>query len=305
MLRYRRMQAVDFFRLINSERRARQWFWRAKYEGRHTFECPRCTHRGYWEHRSRPEIRTCRLCHRQVRLRAGTILEHSKLPLLTWARAIFLVTQDTRGVSARQLKRQLGLCSNDTSWRLLHRIREALRQRDERYTLSGVVELDGADLGEQKDRGAGEILLAVESKQWVDSRGRRKKRAGFAKVVMSRETSIFAQQFVDAHIRPESWVNTDGSAAYAQLKGVHADSQVMHGAPDKLEHWLPWVFYWVQNAKAWLRATFHGVKTKYLRLYLAEHNYRFNRRHDPDSLFHRALSACALAKPVRAAALLA
>jgi len=36
----------------------------------------------------------------------------------------------------------------------------------------------------------------------------------------------------------------------------------------------------------------------YFERYLAEYNYRFNRRHDPDGLFHRVLTACILANPV-------
>ncbi|MDX1900874.1 MAG: IS1595 family transposase, partial [Gammaproteobacteria bacterium] len=36
---------------------------------------------------------------------------------------------------------------------------------------------------------------------------------------------------------------------------------------------------------------------KYLGQYLSEYTYRFNRRHDPDSLFFRALGACVKASP--------
>jgi hypothetical protein len=36
---------------------------------------------------------------------------------------------------------------------------------------------------------------------------------------------------------------------------------------------------------------------------MAEYTYRFNRRHDPDSLFHRALFACATTAPITQRAL--
>jgi len=213
--------------------------------------------------------------------------------------------QDKRGVSATQLRRQLKMRSQDTAWRLLQRIREALRQRDEMYKLTGMIELDGADFGEQKHKGGMKVLVAVETKVWVDERGRRKAKAGFAKVELSRETKIFAQRFVDKHVEPGSSVNTDGSNSYSGLSGVDADSQVMEHLPGRLESWLPWVHRWVENAKSWLRGTHHGVKQKYLSRYLAEYNYRFNRRHDPYGLFDRALNACARAHPVRAEGLLA
>ncbi|PIX14570.1 MAG: IS1595 family transposase, partial [Elusimicrobia bacterium CG_4_8_14_3_um_filter_50_9] len=41
----------------------------------------------------------------------------------------------------------------------------------------------------------------------------------------------------------------------------------------------------------------HGVESKYLSQYLSEYTYRFNRRHDPDTLFFRALGACVNAQP--------
>lgn len=44
--------------------------------------------------------------------------------------------------------------------------------------------------------------------------------------------------------------------------------------------------------------THHGVEEKYLSQYLAEYTFRFNRRHDPGSLFFKALGACVHAKPV-------
>ncbi|MBC7792964.1 MAG: transposase [Clostridia bacterium] len=123
--------------------------------------------------------------------------------------------------------------------------------------------------------------MAVETKAWVDERGRTKKRAGFAKVALSRESKIRAQQFVDAAITPGALVDTDASNAFGDLKGVEADQRVMAARPEHLENWLPWVHKWVENAKAWILGTFHGVDSAYFERYLAEYNYRFNRRHDP------------------------
>ena len=195
------------------------------------------------------------------------------------------------------------MASYDTAWRLLHRIREALRQRDERYKLKGIIEFDGADFGEQKDKGKKEVLVAIESKDWVDAKGRPKSSAGFAKVELGREAKIPAQQFLNKNVEPGSHVNTDGSRALVSIQGVEGDNRVMAAQPEQLDLWLPWVQKWVENAKAWLQGTFHGVRREYFVRYLAEYNYRFNRRHDPDGLFHRALTACAVAKPIRAHAL--
>ncbi len=101
-MRYVKLTIPEFFEKICSEEAAREVFWRCKFEGK-DFICPRCTHEDFYQHNSRPEIRQCRLCDKQVRLRTGTMLEHTKISLLLWLRAISLVTQDKRGVSHRAL----------------------------------------------------------------------------------------------------------------------------------------------------------------------------------------------------------
>lgn len=76
-----------------------------------------------------------------------------------------------------------------------------------------------------------------------------------------------------------------------------------YGFADLAENLDHRVHRFISNAKAWIIGTHHGVDAKYLGRYLSEYAYRFNRRHDLDSLFHRALTACALAKPITAQAL--
>ena len=140
-------------------------------------------------------------------------------------------------------------------------------------------------------------MAAIESKDWVDEKGRQKSKAGFAKVMVAPETQERAQAFVDQAIEKDSMVNTDAAPALTGLKNVDADHQVMGNDPVVLDRWLPWVHKFISNAKAWLVGTHHGVESQYLARYLGEYTFRFNRRHDPDSLFHRALTACALAQP--------
>lgn len=306
---YQKMKLVQFFARVNSEQRARNLFWRGKFQGK-DFQCPHCQHEGFYCFNNRPEVRRCRECHRDVRVRAGTILEHSKLPLLVWARVLFLMMQDKRGVSALHVQRELGLKSYGTVWSMMHKIRRALQQRDDAYTLCGIVELDGASFGREAPQRKGRrpregktggaitgVLIAIESKDWVDDKGRPKSRAGFAKVKVSRETKIFAQDFSDKALERGTMVNTDGGPSFRSIEGVDVENQVMKGQPEKLDRWLPWVHRFISNSKDWLIGTHHGVKAKYLPNYLAENTYRFNRRHDPDGLFHRALTACAVASP--------
>lgn len=293
---YERIKTSQFFEMISTEESARGWVWRSRFGGK-DFVCPECKHEKFWQHQAQCEIRECKSCQHRMRVRAGTMFEKSRTPLLTWLRAIYFVMQGKRGISALELKRILGMKSYGTTWSMLHKIRAALQERDSAYKIRDVIELDGASFGKRHTENQADVLIAIESKDFFGENGKPKSRAGFAKIVVAPEDSESAQAFVDRVIEPNAMINTDGAPALINLKGVDVDFRVMNNEKAKLDLWLPWVHKFISNAKAWLIGTHHGIEAKYLGAYLAEYTYRFNRRHDPDSLFHRALTACALAKP--------
>ena len=60
--------------------------------------------------------------------------------------AIYLVSQAKTGLSALDLKRQLGV-SYPTAWLIQQKLMQAMVERDAQYTLSGDVQVDDACLG--------------------------------------------------------------------------------------------------------------------------------------------------------------
>jgi transposase-like protein len=93
-----------------TEAEARTLLWRSRFQGKE-FHCPHCHAEQFYPLATRPEVRTCKGCRRQLRLRAGTIFESSKTSLLLWVKALFYVMQGKRGISAQELQRHLGLKS--------------------------------------------------------------------------------------------------------------------------------------------------------------------------------------------------
>jgi hypothetical protein len=299
---YVKLSPAEFYRTVPTEASARELIWRVKFNDK-DFQCPKCQNETFYQFENKPEIRKCRKCKHHVRLRAGTIFEHSKIPILIWVQAIFNCMQGARGISALELQRVLKMEHYETTWVVLHKIREALRQRDLKYKLSKYIELDGASFGKKVTGNQVEVLVAIETKDWIDAKGRPKSKAGFAKVMIGAETKQNAQKFVNENVTKGAMVNTDGSQSLINLEGVDVDYQVVGTDKVILDHWLPWVHKFIGNAKVWLLGTHHGVESKYLAQYLAEYTFRFNRRHDPDSLFSRALSACVIASPARSGVL--
>ena len=208
-----------------------------------------------------------------------------------------------RGVSALELQKQLKIGSYRTALSLLHRIRDALGSRDEQYKLKDLIELDSTCFGKYATGNQREVLVAIESKEWEDENGKEKSNAGFAKVVIAKETTENVRNFIQNSADPLTEVHTDGAGAY---KGQHDYLNVksMNTYNDHVlnENWLPWVHRFISNAKTWILGTHHGVSGHYLEKYLKEFTYRFNRRHDPKGLFSRSLRACCLLNPNNQAA---
>ena len=118
-----------FYTEITTEVDARNLIWQSRFQGR-DFECPHCNSEKFYQHKTRPEVRTCKNCQKQTRVRAGTIFNSSKTSLLIWVKAIFYVMEGKRGISATELQRHLNLKSYGFVWTMLQKIRSALQQKD-------------------------------------------------------------------------------------------------------------------------------------------------------------------------------
>ena len=301
-MQYLRFKHIEFLRKINTEEKACNLVWQSRFGGKN-FICPYCRCEGFYQYRchQKREVRKCKGCDKHVRLRAGNIFESSKVSMLTWMRAILFVMESKRGISALELKRKLGMKSYGTVWGLLQKIRVALRDRDKIYKLKNIVELDGTNFGRKMSGNQRRVLVAIETRPWIDENGKSKQRAGFARVEIANEERDPTLEFLKSAVEPKTKIQTDAGKAFLSLKDetdkYDFKSMVTDSKQEIIDAWLPWVHKFISNAKSWIIGTHHGVEAKYLELYLAEYTYRFNRRHDPDSLFHRALQACTSARP--------
>ena len=85
-MKYKKMKFNKILSELDSEEKARAWIWLAKFDGKE-FCCPSCSGDKFYQHKKNPEIRECKDCHLYVRIRAKTIFQYSKVPLLIWLKA--------------------------------------------------------------------------------------------------------------------------------------------------------------------------------------------------------------------------
>jgi transposase-like protein len=83
----------------------------------------------------------CNNCNTTLSVTVGTIFHHTHLPLQKWFLAVALILNAKKGMSARQLARDLEV-NKDTAWRMGMKIRQAMTQQMQRELLTGIVEMD-------------------------------------------------------------------------------------------------------------------------------------------------------------------
>jgi transposase-like protein len=87
------------------------------------FVCPAC---GATDHCTvgPRQLYQCNACRRQTSLTAGTVFASTKVPLTTWFRAMYLITQTKQGISSIELGRRLGT-TQTTAWKIKTKLAEA------------------------------------------------------------------------------------------------------------------------------------------------------------------------------------
>ena len=177
---------LDFQRRFSTEDACLDYLIASRWpEG---FVCPRCAWReAYWK--APRKVFQCKSCDYQMSVTAGTALHRSKMPLVQWFWAAYLMTTHTPGLSALQFSRQMDL-HYETAFQMLHRLRAAM-VKESRDRLRGTVEADETYIGGERSgkpgRGAyGKVLVAGA----VEVRGQKKAHNGILGLSIKTRTSV-------------------------------------------------------------------------------------------------------------------
>jgi len=267
--------------------------------------CQRCGHdQHYW-------IKSvwsyeCKKCRSRTSLRSGTIMQGSNLSFLVWYQAMFLMSTTKKGFSSKEIQRQLGLKRYEPVWAMVHKLRKAMGNRDSRYTLEGMIEMDEGyftvESSEiEKDKGirgrgaAGKqnVAIMAESIPLEDiETGKTDRQCHYFKAkVLKDHTAEQIDNTVKESIDEKSIVFSDQSTSYVNI----ADFVELHvtekSDKDTTKETLKWVHITISNAKRTMLGNYHKIKGKYLQLYLDEFVYKLNRRYFGDKLFDRLVIA--------------
>jgi hypothetical protein len=248
----------------------------------------------------------CIQCEFRTTLRSGTIMQASKLPFRKWYLAMAFMTFSKKGISAKEMQRQLGHIYYEPIWLMMHKLRQAMGQRDDLYKLEGMIEFDEAYVSvatpeeQQKalkrGRGSqkkGDVAVMAESTILEDLQtGKQERHVRYFKMkVMQNHKAEGVDSLLQESLAGKNIVFSDKSTSYVNI----ADYVDVHISvvSDKqaTKNTLKWVHIAIANLKRNLLGVYHKIKGEFLQNYLNEFCYKLNRRYFGEKIFDRLVIA--------------
>ena len=265
------------------------------------FACPACGcgHSSSFRRQGRLYFQ-CSACRHQCSVISGTIFEASKLGLSRWFLAMHLLTQSKNNVAALELMRHLGVCYK-TAWLVKHKLMEVMRVREDSRVLSGRVEMDDAYLGGElaggkPGRGSQNKVPFIAAVQTTPDG-----HPQFACFAQQPFTTKGVAAFAAKSLAPSATVVSDGLWCFRGVTLIGADHEPTVTGGSAASAKLPQfkaINTLLGNLKTALSGTYHAFDfVKYAHRYLAEAQYRFNRRFNLASILARLLRAASTTSP--------
>lgn len=221
----------------------------------------------------------CNNCNTTFSVTVQTIFHKTKCDLQKWFLAISLVLNAKKGLSARQLARDIEV-TKDTAWYMLMRIRKAFAEYGE--LLEGIIECDetfigGKNKNRHKDKrkeggqgGAGKTIVAgtLQRDGKVKAQKVKDRSAKSLHAVVKKNVAKGSQLMTD------EWKAYNGLCLlYGHQVVNHAMSEYVNGAchTNTLEG------FW-SLLKRGVIGQYHYVTAKHLNKYIDEFCFRYNSR---------------------------
>jgi transposase-like protein len=267
--------------------------------------CKKCTHTEHYWIKSRWSYE-CKKCRHRTSLRSGTIMESSNLSFMIWYKTMFLLSATIKGFSSKEIQKQLGLKRYEPVWAMVHKIRKAMGNRDAKYTLEGMIEMDegyfsveASEIERSKGirgkgaKGKSNVAILAESTPLENlETGETSSHCRYFKAkVLSNHSSEDIDKTLQESIDNKSIVFTDKSTSYVNIADYVELHMTEKSTKKSTKETLRWVHITISNAKRTLLGNYHKIKGKYLQLYLNEFIYKLNRRYFGERIFERLVIA--------------
>lgn len=220
------------------------------------------------------------MCGHQVSPTAGTIFHKSRTPLTDWFHAIYIMSTNKAGTSARQIERELGV-TYKTAWRMMHQIRKMMDAPDE--MLSDEVEIDETFIHPNTfKRSSARRAYGFDVRRKGEVVFGMVQRDGIVKVFHVKSTGArVLQPLIREHVLEGTIVHTDGYMGYRKLPKMGFEHRwTDHGkgqyyTPDSSTQNIENVW---SHFKRGIKGVYRHIGNDYIQAYANEYAWRYNHR---------------------------
>jgi transposase-like protein len=275
----------DLLQHFNSEEKCRDFLEKMRWPDGNIV-CPSCGCK-YCYRNSDMKSYKCRIkkCGSRFSCTVGTMMESSKIPLVKWFAAAWLITNHKKGVSSCQLARDLGI-GQKAAWFLIHRIREMIIEQEPEL-LNNVCMVDemycgGSISNMKKSKRHYYNLYNIDNKTPVMGMV---EKGGKARLeIIARKDSF--KDVVRRNVHENALIVSDEHSGYTGLANEYAGHVTINhsnlefkkdGFSTNAVEGLFSLF------KRMVIGTYHQISVKHLDRYCSEHTYRYNTRKTKDA----------------------
>lgn len=290
------MNYQEFLRKYPNEMSIIDYFIKIRYpEG---IKCNHCGSEKVYHRNKEYKMFDCNGCGRGFSVFKNTIFEHTSTDLQKWFYAIHLFLNAKKGISAKQLQREIGV-TYKCAWRILKQIRIAMDDKDNDELYEAIVEIDETYIGgkprknnnKDDNKGSGLKRGRGTKKTPVVAVIDREAKKVFAKVALANNKGqkLTGKQLIDilnSVCRGKNIVISDEFHAYDRLKYtdyIHLMIDHTKMFVDGDIHTNTVESFWAIVKRA-VYGIYHKVSVKYLQQYINEFSFRYNHR-DIDNSF--------------------
>ena len=250
-------------------------------------KCPRCGSRNVKRLSTRRQWQ-CQ-CRYQFSVTAGTVFHKTHIDLPRWMIALWLVCHSPKGVSSKQIQRELGV-TYKTAWYMTRRIRGAIQSTFSGITIEGTAEIDEAVIKADGGKASGNTPFNTKDVLGMLSRDS----GAIRMIVLDQLWRSEIERVCSKTLRSVHTVYTDAANRLLFLKkyGKHKSIRHFLGYADGEVH--------VNNVEsAWalfkrgLLGVYHHVSAKHLQEYLDEFAFRWSNRDQKAQMMDQVLASCA------------
>lgn len=226
------------------------------------FACPRCGCGKYYLTTRRQPLFECASCRHMTSLTVGTVMEGSRTPLRKWFEAIRLLARTDKGTSAMELMRTIQV-TYKTAWLMLHKLRYAMGQREDRQLLTGLVRVNAARYGSPYNPSVYRhpkehpLMSGASLNQNLD--------------ITQLKIKPVPPEHCDDRVADRRW-----HRIFVEQHVDEANSTVFGQVPRYGENRFQPLLHACKLMSRWLNGTFHGIGAKHLRAYADEFCCRYN-----------------------------